>query len=84
MSADPEDVAQVRLGLQNLARSLRESAGRAATVDSEDTRNREAAQVRFVGELVRTNPDQYLAMGECWFIAGRKMLRRHNLEDRTA
>jgi hypothetical protein len=69
--------------LHELANDYAWAAQRAVTLDDEDTRRREAAQVRFVSILTASRTG-YAPIGEAWLIAGRRMLDVHDAADMDA
>jgi hypothetical protein len=69
--------------LHELAKEWMQAATRADTLDTEDTRNRGAAQLRFVAVLTASGPG-FVPLGSAWLAAGRRMLDTIDAADMDA
>lgn len=79
----PRSEDTIQSDLNRLAAELTQTADRAATVSDNETRMREAAQVRFVGVLVKSSGMSREA-GELWVTAASRMVIAHDRTDLDA
>ena len=82
---EPETLhrADVAEKLRGRARQLDRAADRADTLDAEDTRRRNAAQVRFVAAMVETRITP-INVGEAWDNAAARMIEAYDAVDMEA
>lgn len=78
----PRSVETVTSELNRLACELQATSDRAFTVEEAETRAREAAQVRFVAQLVTHG--RHRDTGEMWITAASRMIIAHDLADQEA
>ncbi|AMB58247.1 hypothetical protein [Microterricola viridarii] len=70
--------------LRDLARDLDGTADRAFTLEAEDTRRREAAQVRLAAKLIAADPLLAAHYADAWTDAARRQIAKHDEADMDA